>query len=198
MSYKDDYTSTVDLSARTGIKAGGETIISFDLSRKHSSFFRHEATVAVERWGRSLSPFYVTSVHTHQLLGAEPVSGLTHSDLSQRHLPWDCTREHGLLPPLDIFWLSPVFGLVLFCFVLFCFALLCWAGKWVKAGGKGCPDAGSLAQHRCWGLCRGTNWSQSSHCDGALALSWQTWFYFLMAQHSHAEQLAYNLYHNGK
>lgn len=49
MSHKDDYASTLDLSASTGIKAGGKTIISFDLSGKRSSFFRHEVTVLVQR-----------------------------------------------------------------------------------------------------------------------------------------------------
>lgn len=126
MSHKDDYASTLDLSARTGIKAGGKTIISFDLSWKRSSFFRHEATVVVERWEGSLSPFHVTSVHIHHLLGTEPLSRSTHSDLSQRHLPWDCTWDHGSLPPWDVFQLSPVFGFILFFSGLFCFALLGW------------------------------------------------------------------------
>lgn len=136
MSHGDDYASTLDLSERTEIKAGGKTIISFDLSWKHSSFFRHEVTVVVKGWGGSQSPFHVPSVRTHLLLGTEPVSELTHSDFNQRHLPQDCTWVHRSLLPLAISCLIPVFGLVLVwfgllwiglvCFVLFSFALLGW------------------------------------------------------------------------
>lgn len=191
MSHKDDYASTLDLSARTGIKAGGKTIISFDLAWNRSSFFRHEVTVVVERWGESLSPFHFTSVHTHQLLRTEPASGLSHSDLGQRHLPWDCTWENGSPPPLDVFQLIPVFGLfwfalfwfVLFCFVLLffvglrCFALLHWAlmgeRRWKGMPWCRLPASASLlraAQRHQRGPAKPPRWNADSLLTGSMVL----------------------------
>lgn len=146
--------------------------------------FWHEA---VERWWGSLSPFHLTSVDTQQLLGSQRANWQSPLETP----PLDYMWEHGSLPPLAIFQLSPVFGFVLFCvFALFCFSLLCFsllcgAGCCGVGSGKGCPGA-APASASLPRAAQGLQLSRAPH--RALSVSWQTWLcYLLMSQHPHAK-----------
>lgn len=170
MSHKDDYTSTLDLSARTEIKAGGKTITGFDLSWKRSSFFRHEVRVLVGRWGGTITP--PLHVSTYSPAAWDRACGrLTRSDPGQRMLPL------GLYVGA---WVaaSPIYLLahacVLFCFL--CFVLLGWlVSDGQDRRDKQCPGAASLPLPLwcCGGLVLNPAWSL--WWKVALTPSWQAW-----------------------
>lgn len=161
MSHKDDYTSTLDLSARTEIKAGGKTITGFDLSWKRSSFFRHEVSVLVGRWGGTVTPPH--HVSTYSPAAWDRACGrLTRSDPGQRMLPL------GLYVGA---WVtaSPIYLLAHAC-VLFYFVfsvLFCWADWWVMARTEGVSGALVLPPFLCpSGAVEGWCSTQHGPCGG--------------------------------
>lgn len=94
---------------------------------------RHEVAVVVEKCGGGVAvtlPCHV-SAYSSAVWNwtCKRIDALRpHSETLPLGLGAWSTWEHGSLPPLAVFQLSPVFGLSLFfiCFVFHCFALLGW------------------------------------------------------------------------
>lgn len=120
MSHKDDYTSTLDLSARTEIKAGGKTITGFDLSWKRSSFFRHA-------WSscscREVRGHHHPSTSCQHVLTSCLGPSLWQTDTLR---PWPEDASPGTLRGSMGRCLPYLFAGSCLCFVLF--SLFCFAG----------------------------------------------------------------------
>lgn len=115
------------------------------------------------------------------------------------HVGAQVTASLSYFPAQPCVWACFVLGFfALFCFIQFCFSLPCRAGCCGLSSGKGCPGAGSLPQHHCRGLLRGTG-SAGPPSESTLCLLTDLVVLLVnVPAFPCKEQLAQNPYGNGK